>query len=188
MLCGNPFDEDPPRFGATVFSGVPSAADPDPRCGSREHPTGVPPLRCWWIVPSKPGTHFRYHHPLLWRSQGDAHDWRGGEAVRQNDGSILGWVFRHPVRLDRYSHHLSFHPMHRSGPDAECRRRFVNSRANRYRETAFDPLPPIISVDGDSSTCPKGVAAGAMHLARRARSTSGIISPNSRRRIKLPPI
>jgi hypothetical protein len=43
------------------------------------------------------------------------------EAVRQIDsGDWWGGLFPYPALSGRNSRHLSFHPMHRSGADAEC--------------------------------------------------------------------
>jgi hypothetical protein len=40
-----------PQDRLIPFFGVPSVTEPGPRCGSREHPPGVPGPTCCWIVP-----------------------------------------------------------------------------------------------------------------------------------------
>jgi hypothetical protein len=53
---------------------------------------------------------------------------RGSSAMSRIVGAVL---FRHPAYSGRYSRHLSFHPMNRSGSDAECLSRLEDSRAGR---------------------------------------------------------
>jgi hypothetical protein len=36
--------------GDDLVALIASIADPDPRCGNREHPPGLPPLRSWCIA------------------------------------------------------------------------------------------------------------------------------------------
>ena len=69
---------------------------------------------------------------------------KGGEAVRQIDfGDWWGRVFPHPALSGCYSRHLSFHPMHRSGADAKCLRRFEDSRT--CRQLLTDALDDILA-------------------------------------------